>query len=212
MKKKEMKDLFSKEYKRRLKLVLKSKLSGKNKIMAANTWAVAILRYSVGVVEWKTDELKVLDRKTRKMMRTYGALHPKRDVDRVYVARQKGRRGLISCEMCVNSEENNLAWYVRNSNERWMAGVRKINILDSEGAKEKNEFERDRHNASSNRWKEKKMYGQFLREMPETVDKDKTWEWSRKSDLKVETEALILAAQEQALRTNYVKFNIDKTN
>ena len=36
----------------------------------------------------------------------------------------------------------------------------------------------------------------------------KTWEW--KSDLKVETEALIFAAQEQALRTN-VKFNIDKS-
>ena len=83
LKEKEMKDLFSKEYKRRLKLVLKSKLSGKNKIMAANTWAVAILRYSASVVEWKTDDLKVLDRMTRKMMTLYGALHPKRDVDRV---------------------------------------------------------------------------------------------------------------------------------
>ena len=31
--------------------------------------------------------------------------------------------------------------------------------------------------------------------MPETVDKDKTWEWTRKSDLTVETEALIFAAQ-----------------
>ena len=92
-----------------------------------------------------------------------------------------------------------------------LAGVRKIKILDSEGAKEKNEFKRDRQNASLNRWTEKKMYGQFLREMPETVDKDKTWEWTRKSDLKVETEALIFAAQEQALRTNYVKFNIDKS-
>ena len=56
------------------------------------------------------------------------------------------------------------------------------------------------------------MYGQFFREMPETFDKDKTWEWSRKSDLKVETEALIFEAQEQAQRTNYVKFNIDKAN
>ena len=80
--------------------MLKSKLSGKNKIMPANTWAVAILRYSAGVVEWKTDELKVLDGKTRKLMTVYGALHLKRDVDRVYVARQKGGRGLISCEMC----------------------------------------------------------------------------------------------------------------
>ena len=53
------------------------------------------------------------------------------------------------------------------------------------------------------------MYGQFLREKLETVDKNKTWEWTRKSDLKVETEAPIFAAQEQALRTNCV--NIDES-
>ena len=39
--------------------------------MAANTLAVAILKYSASVVEWKTDEPKVLDRKTRKMMILY---------------------------------------------------------------------------------------------------------------------------------------------
>ena len=58
--------------------------------------------------------------------------------------------------MCVKAEENNLAWYVRNSNERLMAGVRKIKILDSEGVKGKNEFKRDRQNASLNRWTVKK--------------------------------------------------------
>ena len=79
------------------------------------------------------------------------------------------------------------------------------------GQRKKNEFKRDTQNASLNRWKEKKMYGQFLREMPDTVDKDKTWEWTRKSDLKVETEGLIFAAQEQALRMNYVKVNIAKS-
>ena len=91
------KDLFSKEYKRRLKLLLNTKLSGKNKIMAVNTWAVAILRYSAGIVEWRSDdELKELDRKTRKMMKMHGALHPKSDVDRLYLQKQKGGRGLIS--------------------------------------------------------------------------------------------------------------------
>ena len=107
------------------------------------------------MVEWKTDELKVLDRRTRKMMTLYGALHPKSDVDRVYIARQKGGRRLSSCEMCVKAEENNLAWYVWNSND---VGVRKIKILDSEGAKEKNEFKRDRQNANLNRWKEKNVW------------------------------------------------------
>ena len=54
------------------------------------------------------------------------------------------------------------------------------------------------------------MHDQFLREMGEGVDKRETGRWLRKADLKVETEALICAAQEQALRKNYVKFNIDK--
>ena len=74
-----MKDLFSKEYKCRLKLVLKTKLSEKNKVtcMAVSIWAVAIiLRYSVCVVEWRSDERKGLDRKTRKMMTMYGTVHP----------------------------------------------------------------------------------------------------------------------------------------
>ena len=33
----------------------------------------------------------------------------------------------------------------------------------------------------------------------------------RKSDLKGCTEALICSAQEQSIRTNYIKYNIDKT-
>ena len=52
------------------------------------------------------------------------------------------------------------------------------------------------------------MYGQFVREIPETVDKDKTWERTKKSDLKFETEALIFAAQEQALSINYVNITL----
>ena len=66
--------------------------------------------------------------------------------------------------MCVNDKESNLhlVWYVRNSNERLMAEVRRIRILDSEGAKEKNEFQRARQNASLNRWKEKKCMDNFF--------------------------------------------------
>ena len=97
LKEKETKDLFSKEHKRRLKLVLKTKLSGKKNVMAVNTWSVQIPRYGTGVAEWRSDELKELDRKTRKMMKMHGALHPKSDVDLVYLPRQKRGRGLISC-------------------------------------------------------------------------------------------------------------------
>ena len=56
------------------------------------------------------------------------------------------------------------------------------------------------------------MYGQFVREMPEEIDKDLSWKWLVQSDLKVQTEATICAAQEQALRRNYTKNKIDKSS
>ena len=46
------------EYKRRLRLILKSKLNGKNKIQAINTWVVALLRYGAEIISWKVDELR----------------------------------------------------------------------------------------------------------------------------------------------------------
>ena len=48
--------------------------------------------------------------------------------------------------------------------------------------------------------------------MPDKVDKDKYWQWLSKSNLKIRTEALLCAAQEQAIRTNYIKHHIDKTS
>ena len=54
-------------------------------------------------------------------------------------------------------------------------------------------------------WKEgKKVQGQFLRGIPETTHVRETWSWLRKADSKIQTEALICAGQEQALRTNHV--------
>ena len=58
------------------------------------------------------------------------------------------------------------------------------------------------------------MNGKFVREIPEKVGKDKTWQWQSlpKSDLRIGTGGLFCAAQEQAIRTNYVKYHIDKTS
>ena len=63
-----MKIKVTAEYKRRLKLILKSKLNGKNKIQAVNTWVVALLRCRAQIINWKVDELKKMDRTTRRYM------------------------------------------------------------------------------------------------------------------------------------------------
>lgn len=75
----------------------------------------------------------------------------------------------------------------------------------------KNEYRRRDLDQSEEKWRNKKMYGQYVREVSESADEGKTWRWLSKCDLKPETEALICAAQEQAIRTNYVKCNIDKS-
>ena len=97
IKEKEMKEKFSKEYLRWLRLI-RSKLNGRNKIMAVNTWAASVMR--------NTDELKNLERRTRKSMAMHGVLHPKSDIDRVYLSREMGGRG-SRCEGSIRMEENN---------------------------------------------------------------------------------------------------------
>ena len=56
----------------------------------------------------------------------YGALHPKSDIDGRCLRRKHGGRGLISIEMCVRLEENNLDLHVRGSNEMLLKGEKKL--------------------------------------------------------------------------------------
>ena len=55
------------------------------------------------------------------------------------------------------------------------------------------------------------MHCQFFRDTDGIVDRTKSWLWLQNGDLKKGTEALFMAAQEQAIRTNYVKHHIDKS-
>ena len=36
----------------------------------------------------------------------YGALHPKSDVDRLYIKRKEGGKGLMSVESCIREENS----------------------------------------------------------------------------------------------------------
>ena len=56
------------------------------------------------------------------------------------------------------------------------------------------------------------MYGQFVREMSEEIDKDLSWKWLVKGDLKVQTEATVCATRNQTLMANYTKSKTDKTS
>ena len=61
------------------------------------------------------EELRELDQMTRKQMNIYKSLHPRSDLDRLYVPRKKGGRGLRSPEDLVLIENTSLTEYVNNS-------------------------------------------------------------------------------------------------
>ena len=67
---------------------------------AINFRAVSIVKYEAGIVDWAKEELKVMDRKTRKLMTIYRALHAQADVDRLYFKKSERERGMISTEEC----------------------------------------------------------------------------------------------------------------
>ena len=84
-----MKLNVSKEYIRRFRKVLKSKLNRGNLVRGVNTWAVSLLRYSAAYFSWRKSELQAIDRKKRKLFTLYGALHPKSDVDYIYLKKKE---------------------------------------------------------------------------------------------------------------------------
>ena len=67
------------------------------------------------------------------------------------------------------------------------------------------EFKKQKAKELKEKWSEKQMHGQFIRETMDKVDEEKTWQWLSRGDSKVGTEVLLCAAQEQAIRTNYMK-------
>ena len=137
-------------------------------------------------------------------------LHPKRDVDRLYVSKMEGGRELIGCKMCVKAEESSLGWYVKHHIEPLIVAVRIRNTARSENSTQPKEFMQQDHEGRLNNWRVKAMCGQYVRQI-EDKDKSNLCQWIRKSNRKECTEALTYSAQEQVLRTNYMKFHIEKT-
>ena len=118
----------------------------------------------------------------------------------MYVERSKGGRGLLSVKDVVEEEERQLKKYTERSLEDMMEIVRQRISFRGDRAEKKERYEA---------WSEKVMHGQFERQTKE-IRSEESWLWLQRGTLKRETESLITAAQEQALRTNYRRAKIEK--
>ena len=120
----EMKDKIQKEYLRRSRELLETKHSSRNLIKGINTWAVPLVRYSRTFLKWTRDELKQMDQRTRKLLSMHKALHPRDDVERLYVSRKEGGRGLASIEDNVDASILRLEDYIEKHEGRLITAIR----------------------------------------------------------------------------------------
>lgn len=233
-----MKDRVRKEYYRRIRDVLKSELSGANKIKAISSLAVPVFTYSAGILDWNENEIQGMDRKTRKLLTMYGILHPRADVCRLYVPRVEGGRGLTQIAANYKQAIVGLGYYLRYSAEN--KTVQYIRLLEDLKMSQKGVIkvskklearyniteasstsliaQKDRHRRRikeaitaelRTEWLKKPLHGQFNRQtQKESINRRATYGWLKYGGMRGETESLLIAAQDQALRTHYYEKNI----
>ena len=139
-----------------------------------------MLRYSASFINWTRDELRVLDRRTRKHLTMYGAIHSRDSVARLHIPRKNGGRGLISVEDCVDQAVIGLSSYIAQSDDKLLSAAQGDSKRSQETSKD---FRKRRYEERMNEEKEKQLHRQFFREM-EGVASDKSWGWLGKVSLK----------------------------
>ena len=195
----EMKEKIKKEYLRRIRKLPKTKLYSRNLIKGINTWVVHLVRYSGPFLKWTREEQ--MDQRIRKLMTIHEALHSRDDVEWLYMSRKTGRRELASIEDSVDASTQWLEDYKEKRRERPITATR-------------NNIDNTRINRTKvtrkPKWEEKQLYGRFNRQAND-ISREKNWMWLRKGKLKRETEYLLIGAQNNAIRTNYIRERIDET-
>ena len=138
------------------------------------------------------EELQQIDQRTRKLMMKHKALPSRDDIDRLYVSRKEGRRGLISIE-------NSIAMTTQRLHKKEQ---RKANYSDQK------QHEQHKDQQNNNNSKTILRRKAIVRIFQATNKKTRTW---LKKGSKRESESVLIVPQKDGIITNYVKEKLDKT-
>ena len=94
-------------------------------------------------------------------MTIYGMLHPRADVQRLYLPSGQGGRGLKSVEDCVRLEEVGLADYVQSSTRPLMVVAAKEGLPLKEKTLAQKQLKEQKRLERAEGWN-KPLHGQFL--------------------------------------------------
>ena len=196
----------------------RSELYGGNKAVAHNTFAVPVITPTVGILDWTKEEIRQLDITTRKILNYTGNLHSRSDVNRIYVPRKLGGRGLTSIEDMFMNKIITLADHIilAAKTQPLMEKVlqhEQENIIRlkqefqqeleiSQQQVEKDTIKRKLKQRHIDQWKQKPLHGYIAKQTEEDpeIDTIAMNKW-RETGLSSHVEGYISAIQEQEIAT-----------
>ena len=114
-----MKVKIRKECYRKVRPILKTELNSANRTEAINILAIPVVTYSFNIINWTITEIRRLDMKIRKLLICNRMYHPKADVDRLYISRNEGGRGMIKLELSYKTSTTGQHKYLTTTTD-WM--------------------------------------------------------------------------------------------
>ncbi|XP_044765984.1 uncharacterized protein LOC123322181 isoform X2 [Coccinella septempunctata] len=196
----------------RVRKVLRTQLSSKNKMEAINIWALPSLTYTAGVLTWSNTDLQRMDRRIQTTLVQHGLLHPNSATERLYLPRKEGGRGLKCLEGACRKEEEKLKAFFRLSNNpihQWINSA--SNPPSSSGQASEGQSEAvSREDTLRQTWKAKPLHGRFHASLhQEDVDIQASNTYLTQGYLYPQTKGTLFAIQDQVVPTrSYTKHTI----
>ena len=219
--------------KQKLKKLLESELNSRNLFQAINECVMPVITYSFGAVHWLESEVKGLDVRIRKMLNMYRVFEIKSDVDRLYLPRSDGGRGLqsvwdsfkkiicrISHVLLNSSSEVLKACAEVDSKGQFSIKSKADKFLASHEVELPSKFEdkpllvqgcmvagamnKSIQESRLRSWKNKPQHGAYIKLLESSgLDCKKSLGWMKHIHLDARSEGYLCAAQELALFTRY---------
>lgn len=209
-----------KKFKHRLNVILKSQLNGRNIVKAINTYAIPVLTYTFGIINWSQTDLLNLQRTVNTTMTTHRKHHPRSCFQRLTLPRVEGGRGIIDITNLHNKQITTLRKFfhdraeISTLHQAIALNDKRITPLNlSDFSSQRNEKITDPKDKIA-KWEQKALHGRHRHDLQQPhVDKTASNAWLQRGELFPETEAFMLAIQDQVIDTrNYQKHIIRTPN
>lgn len=210
----------TRKFRHRLNTILKSQLNSRNIVKAINTYAIPILTYTFGIIKWSQTDLIKLQRTINTTMTAHRKHHPRSCIQRLTLPRSEGGRGIIDIVNLHNKQISTLRNFFHDRAE-----TSSLHQAIVQNDKKHTPLNLKNHNPQRNEtitdakdkvatWKQKSLHGRHYQDLQQPhVDKTASNAWLQRGELFPETEAFMLAIQDQVIDTrNYQKHIIRNPN